>query len=943
MSECITTGGRSGRGMAPRGLLVLLMVLAVLGAAPAATWGADSVAVSETLEGCRKPSAEFVLPNTNGDYICPDGAYTSGNLGKFWAELDYVPHRVTMDAGNSAPASQTYTFTIAFDSQLQGHPGYDLISEPVLNEALSDDSCQLVDFSDQLTTTGVGGSDETIYRTVTLYQEKNTTCVIDYYGRLAIGAAQSSGSPLHANLGKEDIHEGGRKDVPLPVNDLKPQDLSKTMTATQGSDHAWDLEKNATPATVSLPNTCLEDGTSASGVQITVSWERLEASPSGDVTVITHVYATNPASRVIEVNVSDVIYSGTDALDTAASGFVAVSPNTTEEVLEHTLVVAAEDAVDLNDVATATYRDPVNPDATIPGTTTAEASATVQASEDPATNQTATITDEETIDSPFTFSVDSVSGSEGSFGLGTPPFTTAGPATWTSEEQSGAGSVTFNKTIYAPAGTDASGSLDDTATLNGADGFVATALDSIDIDADRLAVLTIDKSIPFTLGEGESVTFHFDLLDGNDVEVGQADVTIGEGESSGSATISDLPFGDYTLVEEDSTDFTEPGPTPVTINACAVTQEVTNDPAPATASVLKVTNPAGSEGGWTMTLSGPGIDDEVEVTGDDGTASFDTQITEEGTYTITETGMEGWQDVGGDSCTIEVDFPADLGQALSCTITNERLARAKVIKTVSGGAPTGDQAFNFQIRQGASPTELGELIASGTANAGNGGVVEFDAFLVPGETYQICEEVLAGWSSTIGPDPFAIDQDVTDPDNSWLCADFVATAPASLDDVIVFEIDNSPPPGGRALTIGYWKNHASCKASNGNQDPVLDETLAAMPGGGVLIGDLFVNTCAEAVALLNKSDLQGKKRASDPAYNLAAQLMAVELNLQAGAGTCADLEDARAAAQALLAGIDFTGTGSYLKKTGGATGAQANALAAELDAWNNDNAEYCSA
>ena len=42
-----------------------------------------------------------------------------------------------------------------------------------------------------------------------------------------------------------------------------------------------------------------------------------------------------------------------------------------------------------------------------------------------------------------------------------------------------------------------------------------------------------------------------------------------------------------------------------------------------------------------------------------------------------------------------------------------------------------------------------------------------------------------------------------------------------------FTVDNTPPPGGRALTIGFWKNWAS--GSNGKQKPVLDQVLASFP------------------------------------------------------------------------------------------------------------------
>src|SRR5206468_6704029 len=83
----------------------------------------------------------------------------------------------------------------------------------------------------------------------------------------------------------------------------------------------------------------------------------------------------------------------------------------------------------------------------------------------------------------------------------------------------------------------------------------------------------------------------------------------------------------------------------------------------------------------------------------------------------------------------------------------------------------------------------------------------------------------------------------------------------------------------------FWKNWASCVNSQGQQKPVLDQTLASFPGGGVYVGNLFVNTCQSAVKILSKQTANGAKAASNPAYNLAAQLLAAELNIKAGAGS----------------------------------------------------------
>jgi hypothetical protein len=78
----------------------------------------------------------------------------------------------------------------------------------------------------------------------------------------------------------------------------------------------------------------------------------------------------------------------------------------------------------------------------------------------------------------------------------------------------------------------------------------------------------------------------------------------------------------------------------------------------------------------------------------------------------------------------------------------------------------------------------------------------------------------------------------------------------------------------------------------------------------------------------------GKKQASDPLFNMAAQLLAVELNLQKGSGKCAGLDTKRAEAQAFLNSYNWDGTGTYKYKAGDA--AAINALGTYFDKYNND-------
>jgi len=171
-------------------------------------------------------------------------------------------------------------------------------------------------------------------------------------------------------------------------------------------------------------------------------------------------------------------------------------------------------------------------------------------------------------------------------------------------------------------------------------------------------------------------------------------------------------------------------------------------------------------------------------------------------------------------------------------------------------------------------------------------------------------------------------------------------------------VDNTPPPGGRALTIGFWKNWASCNSSGGKQAPVLDQKLAVFGSTGEVISatsgtyalfgatyylQLFGSTsnpnvapsCQAAVNLLNKSTVKnGTKSASDPAFNLAAQLVAAELNYAAGSGKTPTATTAINQAVLLLGKYHFDGNTHTNISAADAT--TMNNLATTLNNYNND-------
>ena len=106
----------------------------------------------------------------------------------------------------------------------------------------------------------------------------------------------------------------------------------------------------------------------------TISWTRTPVT--GDVTWTTQVFATNPSGRQLNVRVEDVVSADGAVVDRTTGPVVAVPAlSTNVKVLDHSGTAPAS-ATTVSDTATATYLDP-DTGATVPGTTTATASAPV--------------------------------------------------------------------------------------------------------------------------------------------------------------------------------------------------------------------------------------------------------------------------------------------------------------------------------------------------------------------------------------------------------------------------------------------------------------------------------------------------------------------------------------------------------------------------------------
>ena len=297
--------------------------------------------------------------------------------------------------------------------------------------------------------------------------------------------------------------------------------------------------------------------------------------------------------------------------------------------------------------------------------------------------------------------------------------------------------------------------------------------------------------------------------------------------------------------------------------------------------------------------------------------------------------------------------------------------KVNVVKTVSGQPPAADQVFTFELRQGASTLSNGTILETKDTDAS--GNMSFTTQLTPGATYQLCEWVFPGWNTNLAGDgPLFVPNSINPPslpnpnvNNLIVCVNFTVSSGQTR----TFNVDNSPPPGGRALTIGFWKNWTSCDGK-GSQDPILDLALGIAsaqttnPPGGLVVSAQNLGSgwpnyapiyyrvlkgdptstednikpapgCLKAIRLLDKSTINtGKKMSSDPLFNMTAQLVAAQLNRFMGAGingaTITNIDKA-----VLLNGNrQFDGI-THLPLSG-AQKTLANCLATQLDRYNNN-------
>lgn len=121
--------------------------------------------------------------------------------------------------------------------------------------------------------------------------------------------------------------------------------------------------------------------------------------------------------------------------------------------------------------------------------------------------------------------------------------------------------------------------------------------------------------------------------------------------------------------------------------------------------------------------------------------------------------------------------------------------------------------------------------------------------------------------------------------------------------------------GGEPRTTLYWVNWSSCgdpnlvhmAAANGGRAAgwvLMDDTLI---DPGILVGEIEITSCVQGVNLLQQRNFDGIELPNNGAFGLAAQILAAQINLAAGAESCIAVESAIKSGQLLLISLGFDG------------------------------------
>ena len=210
--------------------------------------------VAFTLEGCRLENGDFI----EATVTCEDAAYTTGNLGKEWNELDLVPHRLTTSASAARPTRRRRTRSASPPTvRMAARPGTTSSALPVVNDALSRRQLH-----GQLWARDDHRAGRRRYRQVDRPPDHHQPGQGHDLRHRLVRATRARIAPvpglsLHTNRTNQAWSTSGigAADVSIPVNEILPQELSKTMTAEVGQTYTWDDHEVGRPDLAELRRT----------------------------------------------------------------------------------------------------------------------------------------------------------------------------------------------------------------------------------------------------------------------------------------------------------------------------------------------------------------------------------------------------------------------------------------------------------------------------------------------------------------------------------------------------------------------------------------------------------------------------------------------------------------------------------------------------------------
>jgi hypothetical protein len=714
---------------------------------------ADPVQVQTTLEGCRRPALAAKC-TYNAQQNQSD--FTTGELGKNWAELDFVPHRLTLSNNG---AQQTFSIRLSSDHMLNSKLGYDFIkagwdtdyntsTAPMFSAGCVNAT---VDEANVISPDGVvGGVDTVITDLLTITMAPDTICRISYQVRLGIGSHLYSGSSLQSQVLEEDYESIGQRTVSIPVKEIKPQVASIEATASRTNNYTWSVDKSGDgPLTI---DTCDPDATEPNA-NYTVTYTR--SKQSGDNYVIDGtVTLSNPAARALTTHDIDVTINDSDndtdypatVDDTTITVPAADSNGPGEATADFTAIIPAPIGT-LTASSIVTYDDPDQPGVLLPGLESNSVPVDVTVSETD-TNATADLSDTESFtgDDPGKFEYDRTS-----------PHATGGFTdgdTFNDNNLDASGSFDIHKIVRVTEPGNFSATLHNEVTITPDDSGSAAA----DTASANIAItataddpeITINKTVDVA-PEGDA-TFNFTITSNDDDSKSwDTSVTIKDGELSGDsdAVSVDPSASGYALDEDAAAGYDDVHTSISALDFCDTKDVPVQDSRQlGHVGVTKVLDGqvAGADTHFVFdVVCDNGYETTLEVDGA-GSAQTDDVIPTGVDCTITEqTPPTGWENTGSDPADGVVESAQD--DSGTVEITNTRLlGHITVSKTLVGdvaGAPT---TFTFDWECEAFEGYEGD---SGTLQVDGEGTASTDDVIPTGVSCTITEtNIDAHWTLT---------------------------------------------------------------------------------------------------------------------------------------------------------------------------------------------------